>query len=111
MTNIEKFLQQVKQRKFDTYETLLLLMRTNQSRWFSWGVTKIFHLKDNGIAFWVNGNHHVGYVAVVLGWNDTYTYYLVSQTGNPLKRVDEVYFDELQERIDKDVEFVDDYKF
>ena len=102
-------MNQVKQRRFDTKETLTLLSKYNAQVFWSWGVSKIEHLADEGLAIWVNGHHHIGWVVIVLGWDDTYTYYLVDQQYAPVKRYDGVYFDELQSRIDKDVEYINDY--
>lgn len=111
MTNIQDFLDTVLEREFNVSETEYLLRQTNQVIWMTWGVTKISYYASKALAIWVNGNHHVGYVAVTLAWNDTYTYYLLNQDYTVKKKATNVYFDELQNRIDIDIEFLSEYNF
>ena len=65
--------------------------------------------EGDALALWVNGHHHTGWVVIVLAWNDTYTYYLVNKDFSIKKKVQEVYFDELQYKIDKDIEYINLY--
>ncbi|MGQ2984875.1 hypothetical protein [Flavobacterium sp.] len=115
MTNIQSFLDTVVERQFDVSETEHLLKATNINVWYSWGVEKIsyYRKKDSGdaLALWVTGHHHTGCLIITLGWNDTYTYYLLNQDNTVKKKVTDVYFDELQHRIDLDIEYISDYEF
>lgn len=111
MTNIQEFLDTVIEREFIVSETEYLLKHTNQVVWMTWGVTKISYYASKALALWVNGNHHVGWVVITLAWNDTYTYYLLNQDYTVKKKVETVYFDELQHRIDLDIEFLSKYEF
>lgn len=113
MTNIE-FLQKIEhlfEREFDQNETLNILQRTNRSIYWSWGVTDIKHFPHRGIALRVSGHHHQGYILITLAWNDTYTYYLFNDDFTVKKKVERVYFDELQQRIDLDIEYINGYEF
>lgn len=113
MTKIE-ILQKIEhlfEREFNINETLDLIQRTNQSVYWSWGVDNILHFPDRGLLIRTNGHHHQGNVLIVLAWNDTYTYHLLNNDWTIKKTVKEVYFDELQSRIDKDVEYINGYEF
>lgn len=44
------------------------------------------------------------------GLDDTYSYYLLGANKSIIKEAHDVYFDELQNRIDRDVEYIEDYK-
>ena len=115
MTNIQSFLDTVVERNFVLSETEFLLKHTNVSVWHSWGVEKIsyYRKKDAGgaLALLVNGHHHKGWLVITLAWNDTYTYYLLKNDYSIKKKVEHVYFDELQSKIDLDIEYIDKYKF
>ncbi|HRE77094.1 MAG TPA: hypothetical protein PLL09_04630 [Flavobacterium sp.] len=105
--NIEDLLQ----REFDTSETIKLLIHTNTSIYMSWGVEQKINFKNKGLLMKVNGHHHKGWLLIVLAWNDTYSYYLLEGNKTIKKEQHEVYFDQLQELIDLDIEKLDDYKF
>lgn len=115
MTNIQSFLDTVVERNFVLSETEFLLRHTNINVWHSWGVEKIsYYRKENAgdaLALWVNGHHHKGWLVITLAWNDTYTYYLLNKDFSIKKKVDSVYFDELQSKIDLDIEFINGYQF
>ena len=111
MTNLQSFLDTVKQREFDVAETERLLTLTNINVWYSWGVSKIAYYNSSTLSLFVNANHHQGWVVVTLSFMDLYSYYLLNKDFTIKKEVHEVYFDELQTRIDKDIEFIDDYQF
>jgi hypothetical protein len=114
MTKLEFYSETFKglfEREFNTNETIELLQRFNLNVYFSWGVDTILHIPDKGLLLNVNAHHHQGLVLVTLGWNDTYTYYLINPDFSVKKKATDVYFDELQYRIDQDIEYIDDYKF
>lgn len=102
--NIEELIQ----REFNVDETLQLL-QLNQNIFWSWGVEKVLRVKNKGLFLLVNGHHHKGWVFIILAWNDTYSYYLLEGDKTINKEVHDVYFDELQDRLDKDIEYIEDY--
>lgn len=81
----------------------------------SWGAHNfIVGASDNGknepaLKFKVNGMKFKGYVHIFYDWMDYYRIEFVSTHGNLKKVIDEVYFDELQEKIDDFVERVKEY--
>lgn len=104
--NIENLLQ----REFDVNETITLLSKFNKPVFWSWGVERLLNFKNKGLLMLVNGHHHKGWVLVILAWNDTYSYYLLEGNKTIKKEQHEVYFDQLQYMIDKDIEYIEDYK-
>lgn len=106
------------QREFHLNEALDVLQRTNQAVYWSWGCDNILYLDRSGvyckgILLRVNAHHHNGlYVLLILGWNDTYSFFLIGEDNKTvIRETHDVYFDELQERIDKQIEYIDDYEF
>lgn len=98
------------QREFDTNETVQLLSQYNKPVYWSWGVERLLNYLNKGLLMYVNGHHHKGWVLIVLAWNDTYSYYLLEAGKTIKKERHEVYFDQLQELIDKDIEYIESYK-
>lgn len=98
------------QREFDPQETVRQLRLPNIQVYWSWGVEKLVNYKNQGLLVLVNGNHHKGWLFIRLSWNDTYSYYLLNPDGTVKLERNEVYCDELQYRIDLDVEYIEDYK-
>lgn len=112
MANLNKRFENIEelvQREFNVDETLQLL-KQNQNVFWSWGVEKVLRVKNKGLFLLVNGHHHKGWVFIVLAWNDTYSYYLIEDKKVIKKEVHDIYFDELQNRLDKDIEYIEDYK-
>lgn len=113
MTNIRisfEILAKLTQREFNVEDTLLVLNNPFQVFW-SWGVSKVFNFQSKALLLFVQGHHHKGWVVITLAWNDTYSYYLLNKDESIKLERHEVYFDVLQDMIDKDVEFIDDYQF
>lgn len=102
--NIEDLLQ----REFDVNETVKVIKHDLQVYW-SWGVERLINVKNKGLLLKVNGHHHKGWMLIVLAWNDTYSYYLLEANRTIKKEQHEVYFDMLQQMIDKDIEFIESY--
>ncbi|PZR01881.1 MAG: hypothetical protein DI539_28140 [Flavobacterium psychrophilum] len=98
--------EELVQREFDPVETLKLLQHTNQQIFWSWGVEKAVNYNNLGLILLVNGRHHSGVVFVRLSYDDTYSYFLLNPDLSVKREVHNVYFDELQERIDKDIEYI-----
>ena len=76
---------------------------------FSWGVNDIGILsgtKENtkGLCFRVRGRLFKGWVHIALNYDDTYIISFISTQGNVKKTLENVYCDELTEKIDEVVE-------
>ena len=81
----------------------------------SWGADKFTYgvsIEGNPILrFKVNGHKFKGYVHIIYMPMDWYNIEFVSTRNNLKHKIEEVYFDELQEKIDNYVEKIDDYIF
>jgi hypothetical protein len=78
--------------------------------YWSWGVEKIVNYYDQGLILLVNKHHHhQGVVFIRLSWDDTYSYFLLNPDLSVKKEAHNIYFDELQKRLDKDIEYIDAY--
>ena len=97
-----------KKLTFDIKQTLQVL-RQNLTIYWSWGVSDLLNINDKGLLFRVRGHHHKGYVFITLDYTDTYDVYLISTHGNIVKKFDMVYFDNLVEIIDDNVERIKEY--
>ena len=72
------------------------------------------HEKDayqKGLALKVSAYRHKGYVLITLNGSDYYDVDLISTRGNIKKQFTDLCFDELVETIDKEIEYVDTYKY
>lgn len=98
------------QREFDLNETLMVLKSPINIYW-TWGVEKIYNVKNQGLILKVNGHHWKNFVLITLAWNDTYTISLLDEELNPTKTITEIYFDILQNTIDREIEFIEEYKY
>lgn len=112
MTKIIKnpLYESLAQREFNTAETVQVIQHIKPIYW-SWGVEKLVNYYDKALLLIVNGHHHQGLMVITLAWNDTYSYHLINDDGTVKKTVTDVYFDELQERIDRDIERLDSYNY
>lgn len=99
------------QREFNVLDTVTLLKRTNINVWFSWGVSKMVNVDNQGLLMKVRGNHHKGYVFVTLGYDDLYQVHLISTHGNIKETLEGIFFDQLQEVIDDKIERVKEYSY
>lgn len=79
--------------------------------WFSWGVSNLVNIQDKGLLMKVRGNHHKGYVFVTLGYEDLYQVHIISTQGNIKESIEGIFFDNLQEVIDRKIERVSEYQF
>jgi hypothetical protein len=103
-------IQDLLKMEFNVRETLSVL-KHNQSIFWSWGVSRLTNVMNKGLMFKVNGHHHKGYVLITLDWSDTYNVHLITTHGNIVKSFDMVYFDDLVEIIDNNVERIKEYQF
>ncbi|SEC65802.1 hypothetical protein SAMN04489761_3420 [Tenacibaculum sp. MAR_2009_124] len=106
----QKFMNEYSEREFNPNETLQWL-KANISILWSWGFQDAMNLMNKGLIFKVNGYHHRGWVLITLAFNDTYTVRFLNHKYEETKEKEEnVYCDELQDRIDTVIEKVDLYK-
>ncbi len=99
--------QTVKERAMSTDEVVAILRM--RSQWLmSWGFRDCIKFEDV-LMFRVSGHHHNGWVAISLGWNDTYTVTLFSTQMKQKKQIREVYVDELLDTLDVAIERIADY--
>jgi hypothetical protein len=103
--NLETLLQ----RDFEVSETVQLL-QLNKTIYWSWGVESLLNFKNKGLLLKVNGHHHKGWLLIILAWDDTYSYYLLEGNKTIKKEQHNVYFDMLTDMLDKDIEYIEDYK-
>lgn len=110
MTKLNKNFETLAQRDFDVKQTFELISKYNRPVYWSWGVEKVVNYNDKGLILLVNGHHHKGLLFIRLSWNDTYSYFLLNDDGTIKLERNEIYFDMLQASIDKDIEYIEDYK-
>jgi hypothetical protein len=104
------FLSDYAQREFNPQETLQWL-KQDQTIYWSWGVSKLVNMDNQGLLLRVNGHHLNGWVLITLDWNDTYTVrYLTSHFNESLESDTNVYCDVLQRTIDNKIERINEYK-
>ena len=88
----------------------------NMVVYFTWGATQFsygMNVHNNPfLRFKVDGMKFKGYVWIFYNRGmDWYDIEFISTHGNLKHRIEEVYFDELQEKIDNYVEKIDSYTF
>ncbi|RAK21627.1 hypothetical protein B0I03_10559 [Flavobacterium aquaticum] len=113
MANLNKkfdYLENLCQRDFDISETVAQLKLPNIQVYWSWGVERLVNFQNKGLLILVNGHHHKGWLFIRLSWDDTYSYFLLEGNKTIKKEVHNVYCDQLQELIDLDIEYIEDYK-
>ena len=112
MTNIRisfELLTRLSQREFNTEETLFVISNPVDIFW-SWGVSRVFNFQSKALLIYVQGHHHKGWVVIILACDDTYSFYLINYDETIKTERHNIYFDELQEMIDIDVEFIEKYR-
>ena len=97
-----------KSRLQDCNETLKVLSH-NKIVFFSWGPQAFKNFSNRVLRFKVNGHNHKGHVYVAVNGSDLYDVYLTTTRGNIVKEIRDIYFDELQDRVDDAVERIDSY--
>ena len=88
------------------------ILKTQLTIIMSWGIDlDSIKVVDLGIQFHVQGFKHTGYVKVVLNeGRDLFEISLLSDDGECVKFLDEVYLDMLVDTIDQAVEKTEDYE-
>lgn len=96
---------------------ILELMRYFPAIVMSWGVdNKSYRIATDtegrcGLEFHVQGFKFTGTVKILYDeGSDTFLFHLISETGEIVKTVEDVFLDELVSKIDREVEYVDNYK-
>lgn len=95
-------------RTQDCNETLQVVSH-NKIVFYSWGATAFKNYQNKILRFKVNGHHHKGHVYIVVNGSDLYDVYLTTTRGNIVKEMKDIYFDELQTRIDNAIERIEEY--
>jgi hypothetical protein len=95
---------------FNVKETMSQLQAGGKLKLMSWGFRNPTNFEDKGLLFRVSGFKHKGYVLITLAFDDTYTVHLLNLKCEIVKKMEMVYCDELTERIDNEVEKVQDYE-
>jgi len=85
------------------------LLNTQRMKFWSWGSNNFVNLYDKGLKFTVRAQRHYGYVYIVVNGMDLYDVYLVSIKGNLKKKLEDIYFEDLVDTIDNEIEFIDGY--
>lgn len=95
------------QREFSVSETFKVLTH-NRPIWWSWGVNKktIKNLNSRCLMFKVQGRLFKGFVCITLGWEDLYQVRLITEKYTVKKEFTGIYFDELVQIIDDNIESV-----
>lgn len=100
-----------------TVNYIIKIFRAKASIVLSWGLDRKSYLPmededgNYGLSFTVNGFKHKGTVQVLFDDGaDTFVVKLIGANGEVLKKVDDVYLDNLVEVIDHEVEHVDNYR-
>lgn len=103
------FLNNIKERTFNPNETLAVL-KSQIWKLLSWGARNYTQYENQVLFFNVSARRHKGIVVITLAWDDTYTVRFISTQWNEKHKVENVYFDQLVEVIDKHIEYVPMYK-
>jgi hypothetical protein len=96
-------------RSFEPQHIVGLLMKDPVIFW-SWGAkeTTAIHTSKNNckaLTFQVNGFKHQGKVVIVLNGLDLFNVYLVNNDETIKETINDLYFDQLVEAIDRSVEY------
>lgn len=93
---------------------LFKILKSNISIFFSWGPSNfIVDDKKNPrmLRFNVNGMKHKGHVYIFLNFLDLFDVYLTTNQGKIKKIGKDLYFDELRDWIDENIEKQENYKY
>lgn len=96
-------------REFDINGLVQAIGRTVTS--MSWGSHKwTAVVKNKVLRFNVQGFHHTGYVYIALNFMDLFDIYITDFDNNIVKKHTDIYIDQLLDVIDRDVEYIPQYK-
>jgi hypothetical protein len=91
---------------------LMTILKQSPYVFMSWGCSKIVIDQSPNprvVRLTVNGNHHKGYVYIVLNGMDLFDVYLTSNQDTIRDKIEGLYFDQLSEWIDDKIEKVPEY--
>lgn len=99
-----------KSRTIYDVQGALAVIKSQPSKFVCWGVTEIRLIGETKedirtIRLTANGLIHKGYVYVFLNGKDLYEFYLVSLDGELVKEVKDLFFDQLVDVIDQEIEY------
>jgi hypothetical protein len=92
---------------------LISLLKQRPYVYMSWGCSKIVIDQSPNprlVRLTVNGNHHKGYVYIVLNGMDLFDVYLTTKQDMIKDKITGLYFDELAEWIDEKIEKIPEYQ-
>lgn len=87
---------------------ILTILRANINVYWSWGTRGLVNLNGKGLRIRVSGIKHKGYVYIVLNGSDLFDVYLTTLQNKIKEILPDVYFDELQLRMDDAIEYTGD---
>lgn len=88
------------------------VLKTQITIFMSWGVEpKSMKVIEKGLEFECNGFRHTGKVQIVLDeGKDLFEVHLISENGEKVKTVEDVFLDNLVSVVDENIEKTEDYK-
>ena len=96
-------------RQMNCNETLQLL-KTQPFKVMSWGANNYTNIENKALKFKVQAHRHKGYIYITVNGNDLYDVYLVSTHNNLVKEFKDIFFEDLVNTIDTEIEYIKDYK-
>lgn len=87
---------------------IIQIITSNMPVYYSWGTRGLVNLNGKGLRIRVSGLKHKGYVYIVVNGKDLYDVYLTTLQNNIKEVLNDVYFDELQIRMDDAIEYTGD---
>jgi hypothetical protein len=99
----------VKSRNQDCGQTLKVIQHDRVKFW-SWGANAFKNYKNRVLRFTVSGHIHKGHVYIAVNGSDLYDVYLTTSHGNIKKTLNDIYFEDLQDRLDVEIERIAEYK-
>lgn len=87
------------------------ILKTQITIFMSWGVEpKSMKVIDGGLEFECNGFMHTGEVQIVLDeGKDLFEVHLISENGEKVKTIEDVFLDNLVSVVDENIEKTEDY--
>lgn len=95
-------------RQMEVKETVNLL-NTQRTKLWSWGANGYTNCFNKALKFKVQAHRHKGYIYITVNGNDLYDVYLVSTHNNLKKQFNDIFFDDLVDIIDNEIERVKEY--
>lgn len=87
------------------------LLRRNINVYFSWGVQALTNYNNRILRFKVNARRHTGHIYITVNASDLYNVCLTTTRGTIVKEMNDIYFEDLVQIIDTEIEYVKNYSF